>query len=226
MIDIRFHHVVVAFFIAVLCHALAIYSISMMKNTQEPLTLPRVIEAMLISAPQPQVAEQPQSTEQVAVKPAVIHENSAPQVKPKTIEPENVQPEPENAITTETAQTENPESNNDVSSTESMTPANTSATVAEPVFTPPKVDAKSKDNPPPAYPRIARRLGQEGTVVLDVFILADGSVGDVKLKTTSGHSRLDDSAVEAVRHWRYIPARLGDKAVSHWYTQSVKFVLN
>jgi protein TonB len=81
-------------------------------------------------------------------------------------------------------------------------------------------------NQPAAYPPMSRRLREEGRVLLDVHILADGSVGEVKLKQSSGFARLDEAALEAVRRWRYQPARRGDEAIAWWYVQPVAFALN
>lgn len=92
--------------------------------------------------------------------------------------------------------------------------------------TPPREDANLVNNPRPAYPSMSRRLREQGTVVLEVLILADGSVGDVKISQSSGFKRLDDTAVKAVRKWRYAPARRGDEAIDYWYLQPLEFALN
>lgn len=92
--------------------------------------------------------------------------------------------------------------------------------------TPPRADAAFLNNPPPQYPAMARRLHQQGRVVLDVYILADGSVGEVRVKQSSGFARLDEAALKAVRRWRYVPARRGDTPISVWYLQPIEFLLN
>lgn len=63
-------------------------------------------------------------------------------------------------------------------------------------------------------------------MVLDVHILPDGSVDEVRLRSSSGHRRLDQAAVDAVRLWRYIPASRGDKPIAYWYVQPIDFSLN
>lgn len=90
---------------------------------------------------------------------------------------------------------------------------------------PPRVDAAHLNNPVPAYPPLSRKLGEQGQVVFDIYILADGTVGEIKLKTSSGFSRLDAAAREAVQRWRYVPARRGDVAIAFWYAQPVSFSL-
>lgn len=61
--------------------------------------------------------------------------------------------------------------------------------------------------PSPAYPRSARNQGQEGVVLLSVEVLADGRTGRLLVKKSSGYALLDRSALEAVRAWRFEPAR-------------------
>ncbi|MFT4249268.1 MAG: TonB family protein [Pseudomonas sp.] len=91
---------------------------------------------------------------------------------------------------------------------------------------PPRADAAFLDNPAPSYPPLSRRLREQGRVLLDVFILADGSVGQIKLKQSSGHPRLDDAALAAVRRWRYTPARRGATAIDYWHVQPLDFELD
>lgn len=95
---------------------------------------------------------------------------------------------------------------------------------AQPVVLP-RSDAAHLNNPAPAYPSMSRRMGEQGQVQLDVYILPDGSVGEIKLRRSSGHARLDQAALDAVRHWRYQPARRGDQPIPWWYVQPVLFTL-
>jgi protein TonB len=55
------------------------------------------------------------------------------------------------------------------------------------------------------YPRRAREMGWEGTVVLQVSVNTDGSVTEVTVEQTSGHALLDQAAVVAARSWRFVP---------------------
>ncbi len=58
-------------------------------------------------------------------------------------------------------------------------------------------------NPPPQYPHLARRRGQEGVVVLDVSVDEYGRAAVVSLSVSSGFSLLDEAALKAVRQWRF-----------------------
>lgn len=73
---------------------------------------------------------------------------------------------------------------------------------------------------------MARRLQQQGRVLLDVYILANGTVGELKLKRSSGFPLLDESAAESVRRWRFVPAKRGGEAIAYWYTVPIDFSLD
>jgi protein TonB len=95
-----------------------------------------------------------------------------------------------------------------------------------PPVTMPRTDASHLSNPAPRYPSLSRRFGEQGRVLLDVYILPDGMVGEIRLNTSSGFARLDEAALAAVRHWRFVPARRGDEAIPYWYVQPVTFSLD
>ena len=80
----------------------------------------------------------------------------------------------------------------------------------------------------PTYPEQARKAGREGTVVLKIQILESGRPGDVSLYRSSGSDLLDEAAMDAVRKWRFIPAR--DRGSSQpivcYTTMPVVFRLN
>jgi TonB family protein len=59
----------------------------------------------------------------------------------------------------------------------------------------------------PAYPILARMRGYEGMVLLAVEVTTDGRTGEVRVKQSSGYALLDRSALNAVRTWRFEPAR-------------------
>lgn len=79
---------------------------------------------------------------------------------------------------------------------------------------PPRFDAAYLDNPSPVYPRLSRRMGEQGKTLLLVQVSAEGKALQVELQRSSGSSRLDQAAIEAVRQWRFVPARLGNSQVA------------
>jgi protein TonB len=80
-------------------------------------------------------------------------------------------------------------------------------------------------NPPPDYPRMSKRLGEQGRVVVRVLIGEDGVAQKVELLTTSGFERLDKSAMEAAMRWRYVPGKRGGVAEAMWYQVPIQFTL-
>jgi protein TonB len=80
-------------------------------------------------------------------------------------------------------------------------------------------------NPKPSYPRIARRRGYEGVVVLKVEILPNGRVGQLRVKRSSGHHILDRSALKTVKQWKFIPAKQGEDPIRIWAEIPIKFEL-
>ncbi len=97
-----------------------------------------------------------------------------------------------------------------------LSPAATSTIVSpdtgDPVV-PPSFNADYLDNPAPVYPSAARRLREEGRVLLLVDVASDGVPRQVNLAASSGSARLDEAALTAVRQWRFVPARKGTTAV-------------
>jgi len=101
----------------------------------------------------------------------------------------------------------------------------------EAVVSTPQQGAKDEARPDalknraPKYPKIARLNGWEGTVIVTVKVSVTGLAVEVKVKTSSGHRVLDQSAVRAVKKWKFIPARLGGLALESTIEIPVKFVL-
>lgn len=104
--------------------------------------------------------------------------------------------------------------------------ASTTAALAAPTpVTPPVFSADYLQNPAPAYPNLARRQGQQGRVVLRVLVNATGAAEQLEVRTSSGHAALDGAALEAVRRWRFVPARQGQDPVPAWVLIPLNFFL-
>ena len=69
--------------------------------------------------------------------------------------------------------------------------------------------ARYRDTPQPHYPDSARREGKEGRVLLRVLVDEDGRTKAIEINTSSGHDMLDRAATEAIKKWRFVPARAG-----------------
>jgi protein TonB len=76
----------------------------------------------------------------------------------------------------------------------------------------------------PAYPPLARSARIQGTVVLQALIGKDGSIQN--LRVVSGHPMLTNSALEAVRQWKYKPYYLNGEPVEVETTINVNFTLS
>ena len=81
---------------------------------------------------------------------------------------------------------------------------------------------KTKDVPA-LYPPLARAAGVQGVVVVEVTIGADGRVVDVR--TLRSIPPLDESAVEAVRRWEFMPTLVNSVATPVIMSVSVQFTL-
>ncbi|MBI2509585.1 MAG: energy transducer TonB, partial [Betaproteobacteria bacterium] len=89
----------------------------------------------------------------------------------------------------------------------------------------PSFSAAYLRNPPPRYPLAARRAGEQGTVTLRVLITREGLPARVELEKSSGSGHLDAAALEAVRSWRFEPARRGAEPVESWHLVPIVFRL-
>jgi protein TonB len=134
---------------------------------------------------------------------------TAPEPKPKT----PIQAEPLDARSGPMRTSEETEAAVD---RESETEAGQVLSEAKPLY---------RVNPPPSYPRMARRQGYEGMVVLEVLVDRRGRVGDLRVLSSSGFTLLDKAAMAAVEKWLFEPGRRGDEAVAMRVRVPIRFVL-
>ncbi len=95
---------------------------------------------------------------------------------------------------------------------------------------PPKVQLPSSDadylqNAAPVYPRHSKRLGEQGKVIVRVLIDADGLAQKAEVRSSSGYERLDQSALDTVLSWRYVPGKRAGVAAAMWFNVPINFVL-
>jgi len=64
----------------------------------------------------------------------------------------------------------------------------------------------------PVYPRMSRRLGEEGWVEIAIDLRQDGEVVGLAISASSGSARLEKAALDAARTWRFL-ARTGERGV-------------
>lgn len=129
--------------------------------------------------------------------------------KPKEIEPEPV-PTDEPAVK-EVAPVEQPQT---------ASPPSPVQLDAQPDYR-----ADYLNNPRPPYPMVARRMGYNGKVILNVEVLAEGKAGQVLLHQSSGYAILDNSALQTVKTWKFSPAKRLGQPVTQWFLVPIKFSL-
>ena len=113
--------------------------------------------------------------------------------------------------------------------TATASPAQTSTRTATPApatVVLPSSDADYLNNPPPVYPRMSRRMGEQGTVLVRVLISAEGRAEQAEIRTSSGYARLDEAALDTVRRWRYVPGKRAGIAEAMWFNVPIRFVLD
>jgi len=85
--------------------------------------------------------------------------------------------------------------------------------------------ARYRETPRPNYPDNARREGREGRVLLRVLVDDQGRSKQVEINSSSGSPLLDQAAAEAIKRWRFHPARHGDQPVASWLRIPIEFHL-
>src|SRR5436190_14429688 len=78
--------------------------------------------------------------------------------------------------------------------------------------------------PDPEYSEEARRAKYQGTCVLSLIVGPDGLPRDIRVANSLGMG-LDEKAIEAIRTWRFDPARKDGKPVSVAINVEVTFRL-
>jgi protein TonB len=89
----------------------------------------------------------------------------------------------------------------------------------------PDYRAEYLNNPRPPYPMVARRMGYNGRVILNVEVLSEGKAGQVQIYKSSGYEILDKSALQTVKTWKFLPAKRLGQPVTQWFLVPIKFSL-
>lgn len=196
-----------------------------------PRQLPISIE--LTAAPQepPPVAEEPPAPPAPVEKTLPADENAlqppAPVKKPRppaNVPEKKVQKPPEKKRPVKPAKPVNKTPATPAPAQQTV--ANNAASQQTQPITPPLANADYLHNPAPEYPEAAITRGQEGTVLLNVQVGANGKVLSIRLQKSSGYAALDKAAQETVRRWSFVPARRGSQAVSGSVIVPIDFSLD
>lgn len=185
-----------------LVHALLFLSYNSLSGISSPAPREMSISVAMPSPPQPAEVVQPKppKKEPKPVKPEPVPQVAAPDV-PAEAPPDDPSPPVESAP----AQPEN---------------ASPGLPDLEPDY-----QAAYLNNPVPGYPMVARRMGWQGKVVLNVEVLESGLPGEIKVHQSSGRDVLDNAAMQAVRGWKFTPARKNGVMVAKWFLVPIPFIL-
>jgi periplasmic protein TonB len=204
----------------VLLHVAALWALQagLLRRATEVIVPVELISAILTppAAPTPPVppAAQPPTVEPVR-EPLVRRTPPAP--APRLVAPAETSPAPAAPTATSEPQPAAP-----LVSTP-MTAAPAPAPAPAPRVEMPITDADYLQNPPPAYPRMSFRLGEEGTSVIRVLIGPDGRAQDAQIASSSGYTRLDQAAEATARSWRYVPGKRGGVPEAMWVNVPIKW---
>src|SRR4029079_11447036 len=89
----------------------------------------------------------------------------------------------------------------------------------------PAQDLKTANRVDPTYPPASRRAGEQGTVRLKVLVDTNGRASNVQVTQSSGFTRLDEAAMDAVRKWRFVAATDGTNKIQAYTQVAVTFKL-
>jgi protein TonB len=204
----------------VLFHAVALWALQtgLLRRAAE-IVIPAQVLAEFITPPAPEAKEPPPPVppppKPVPRQPVVRQQAPRPVAKPDPLPAPNAPMGVAEAVPAPV--TEAP-----------PTPAAPPAPPSPPA--PPRIELPSSNagylnNPKPTYPAISRRLGEQGKVVLRVFIDAEGNPQQIEIRQSSGYERLDQQALDAVRRWRFVPGKRNGVPEAMWNIVPINFVL-
>jgi protein TonB len=206
----------IAFSVTLAVHALAISALLSHKPTRQALLAAAPVMMELIA---PREAERP--------KPEPATEPPKPRHVVKHVPHPRHPPQPTTPTEVASPVTAPPAPSPVVAPQAPPPIAEAPAPIAPPVLmTQPIYNADYLDNPAPNYPALSRRTGEQGRVVLRVLVSPRGTADEVQVFASSGHPRLDEAARDAVRRWKFVPARRGSEPVQAWVRIPIPFVLN
>lgn len=183
--------------------------LSDMIEPPQPQVTPTPPQPQPRTAPTPKASPLPRPVAQPAPQPvAVATPTPAPQAPTGVTEPQPPAP-PVTAV----------------AAAEPTAPAAPPAPPAPPKLELPSSNADYLNNPPPAYPPLSKRLGEQGKVVVRAFIEANGTATKAEVRTSSGYDRLDQAALQTVLKWRYVPGKRAGVIEGMWFNVPIHFVL-
>lgn len=75
------------------------------------------------------------------------------------------------------------------------------------------------------YPVSAQSSGEQGTVLVQVYVSPNGRVAKFNVAQSSGFGDLDDAALQSVLNWRFVPATRDGEVVPDWAVVKIVYQL-
>ena len=209
--------------ISILVFLLHIWGLVWLLRPKEPELTPAQpllmeVSMLAMSAPKPSATPPKPTPPQPEKKPPP----KKPEIKPKKTPPvvqktpdfapveQAVEPKP-------TPETPQSSANNNSKPTPSTT---------DEKFTEVNYKADYLHNPKPEYPLLAKSREWQGKVFLRVKVSSAGLSEAVEVDRSSGHDILDEAAIDAVKQWRFVPAKRGETAVASSVIVPIVFSLH
>jgi len=228
--------VIAASVAVVAIHAALLAVVLTMRNEPPPLAIvSKTITAELISPAPPQPLAAPVAIQSTPVPPPPKPVPPKPQPKPKPVIqphvksaptplPETTAPSPVAAAAPEPAPAPAPPA-----PPVAAAPAAAAPAIGRPTMelNAPKDVAHLECNiAVPDYPAMSRRRGESGTALVKFVVGLTGKIENIELKKSSGSSRLDDAALDAMRSSACKPYKENGVAIRAAYSQPFVFGLN
>jgi len=185
------------------------------------LVIPVEVLAEFIEPPQPQIEPQPPAPPVAAPTPPKPKPRPVPQPLPQPV----ATPTPEPSTLAPVVPPSPPAPPAPAEPVVAAAPPSPPAPPAPPRIELPSSSADYLNNPRPPYPPLSKRLGEQGKVVVRVYIEVDGTASRAEVRQSSGFERLDQTAVQTVLRWRYVPGKRAGVPEAMWFNVPINFVL-
>ncbi|HSH72420.1 MAG TPA: energy transducer TonB [Methylophilaceae bacterium] len=213
-----------ALWLVILAHVLALLAI-LNAPKSKPLEIdpPKPMMVSLLSAPAPEPEVVPLLP--TPPKPEPVIKKQKPIVREVKPTPQPVQEAPA-PVVQETSAPVAPAPQPVVAKAPEVKPEPEKPPVKQDIIEEPKFGVAYLNNPAPNYPPMSRRIGEEGRVLMRVLVSVNGDPETVTIETSSGSDRLDKAAIEAVKKWRFVPAKKNRQPISAYVLVPIKFSLD
>jgi len=234
--------------VVVLLHLLVFWAIQAGLSRDITRQLPQVVQAVLLQETPPP----PPPAPKVRPTPPAPPLRATPPPTPKPPPPPNqlpaspATPSPAYAPQKEVPSTTSPTDNSisDITTTNPQPVTTVIGTGKAPSTSPsaapsaaPPTPTKAKSEPvrtgpigiyceKPSFPTISRRMEEEGSVTLNIFVNIDGNVYKINIEKSSGFKRLDEAAKNESMRWRFKPATLDGKPIEDSFMKTFNFKLD